>query len=393
MVQNQDIKRRLLREIVQDNTDTAATVLPSGATSSESPGVAALLHHAQATMPASRALVPLRQETVPTARSSVSMVVCHEADQELAVKSDIASTLVRPRSGAVKSRRQRRWRYQWLGRTWWYAWGLVLLFVHTLSPVTAPPAMTPLPAAEETFRAPLPIDLRVLPLGVKTIVLDPGHGGKDLGAKGPQGLTEKEVVLDIAHRLGRLLEEQSFHVVMTRKQDKALSLAQRATMANKARADLFVSIHVNWIEGGEIRGIETYHLGSTEDPALLAIAARENTHSGYSLADYRRLVEGIYLSVRRDESRRLAETLQWTLFRNLSKINRSLINRGVKTAPFAVLAATEMPAILTEVSCLSNVDEARVLATPEYRQYIAQALLQGIQTYVRSLNPYAQKES
>ena len=245
-------------------------------------------------------------------------------------------------------------------------------------------------SAEPTFLAPAPIDLAVLPLEVRKIVVDPGHGGKDTGTSTPGGLAEKEVTLDIGLRLRHLLEQAAFEVVMTRDKDETVPLRQRTALANTQGADLFVSIHLNWIDGGQIRGMETYYLGPTEDPVLLQLAARENRDSGYSLADFRRLLDQIYLSVRRDESRRLAEGVQRMLVTALRRNHPTLVNRGVKTAPFAVLVGTEMPAILAEVACLSHPEEARLLATPQYRQDIAEALLQGIRAYVQALNRFPQ---
>jgi N-acetylmuramoyl-L-alanine amidase len=230
----------------------------------------------------------------------------------------------------------------------------------------------------------MPIDLTIVPLQVKKIVLDPGHGGKDAGATGPQGLREKEITLDIGLRLRHLLTQAAFEVVMTREQDVTVPLVQRTTLANTQQADLFVSIHVNWIDGSVGRGIETYYLGPTGDPLTQQLAARENRDSGYSLADFRRLLEGIYVTVRRDESRRLAEMMQQTLFKALRLTNPAVINRGTKTAPFVVLVNTGMPAILAEVACLSNPEEAQLLTTPQYRQEIAQGLFQGIHTYTRT---------
>jgi N-acetylmuramoyl-L-alanine amidase len=242
--------------------------------------------------------------------------------------------------------------------------------------------------AESTFLAPVPIDLAVLPLGVRRIVVDPGHGGKDTGTSTPGGLAEKEVTLDIGIRLRHLLEQAGFEVVLTRDKDEAVPLRQRTALANAQGADLFISIHLNWIDGGQMRGMETYYLGPTDDPTLLQLAAQENRDSGYSLADFRKLLDQIYLSVRRDESRRLAESVQRMLVAALHRKHPALVNRGVKTAPFAVLVGTEMPAILSEVACLSHPAEARLLATPQYRQDIAQALWQGIRAYVQALNRF-----
>lgn len=258
-------------------------------------------------------------------------------------------------------------------------------------PEVLPPASEEVESPQQTFPAPVPIDLTVIPLAVKKIVLDPGHGGKDAGTSLPTGLTEKELTLDIGLRLRRLLEQGAFEVFMTRDKDEMISLTQRTALANTKGADLFVSIHVNWIDRSQARGMETYYLGPTEDPVALQLAAQENHDSGYSLADFRRLLDRIYLSVRRDESRRLAETVQHTLVASLRPKNPAVVNRGVKTAPFAVLAGTEMPAILAEVACLSNAHEAQLLATAQYRQAIAQALFHGIRAYAQALNRSVKK--
>lgn len=232
---------------------------------------------------------------------------------------------------------------------------------------------------------PEPVDAAVFPLAVRTIALDPGHGGGSTGTQAPLGLIEKDLTLDIAERLRKLLEQQSFQVVMTRREDRDVSLEQRGALANQAGADIFVSIHLNWIENRESRGIETYYLGATDDPFLTRLAAAENRDSGYSMADMRRLLDRIYADVRQAKSRRLAEVVQGSLFDSLGKVNPAIDDRGVKAAPFIVLLSTEMPAILAEVSCLSNEGEAQLLTKPLYRQYIAEALAKGIRAYAEDV--------
>lgn len=227
----------------------------------------------------------------------------------------------------------------------------------------------------------MPVDAAVFPLAVRKIALDPGHGGDSLGTQAPRGLVEKELTLDIAQRLKKLLEADSFEVLMTRQADRAVSLEQRGVVANQDGADIFVSIHLNWIENRKARGVETYYLGATQDPYLTRLAAKENHESGYSMADMRQLLDRIYADVRHDRSRELAEVVQSSLFNSLGKVNPGIEDRGVKAAPFIVLLATEMPAILAEVSCLSNEDEAELLTKPLYRQYIAEALAEGIRSY------------
>lgn len=196
---------------------------------------------------------------------------------------------------------------------------------------------------------------------------------------------EKDLTLDIAQRLRRLLQKQSLEVVMTREADGDVSLEQRGKLANRQGADIFVSIHVNWIENQRSRGVETYYLGPTDDPYLTRLAAAENRDSGYSMADMRHLLERIYAGVRQDKSRRLAQSVQSSLFESLGKLSPEVEDRGVKAAPFIVLLTTEMPAILAEVSSLSNGEEARLLTKPLYRQYIAEALANGIRTYTEAI--------
>jgi N-acetylmuramoyl-L-alanine amidase len=238
------------------------------------------------------------------------------------------------------------------------------------------------PARSPSLAAAAAIDPAVLPLAVRKIALDAGHGGDSLGTRTPLGLFEKDITLDIARRLRVLLEAgHGFEVVMTRQDDAAVSLAERAAIANRSGADVFVSVHVNWIEDHAARGVETYFLGPTNDPFLNRLAALENRDSGYSMADMRQLLDGIYAGVRQDKSRQLAEVVQGALFRSLGRVNPGIEDRGVKSAPFIVLLSTQMPAILAEVSCASNAEEARLLAMPFYRQYIAEALAGGLRAY------------
>ena len=224
-----------------------------------------------------------------------------------------------------------------------------------------------------------------MPLALRTVILDPGHGGDNEGTKAPVGLVEKEVTLDIARRLSDLLSASGYDVVLTRDRDVGMSLRDRADLANNRRGDIFVSIHVNWLENRELRGLETFYLGPTDDPYLEALAARENQQSGYSLSDQREILQKVYAGFRQEESRRLAESVQRSLFESLYQVDERVRDRGVKSAPFGVLTRTEMPAILAEVSSVSNEVESRLLMTPIYRQYLAEALFRGIESYSHSL--------
>ncbi len=224
-------------------------------------------------------------------------------------------------------------------------------------------------------------DTSVFPLSVRRIVLDAGHGGNDPGASSATLLSEKDVTLDIEQRLHLLLARGGFEVVATRADDRFIPLRERAKVANSSDSDIFVSIHVNSVRNPISHGVETYYLGATSDPALTRLAADENRASGYSLSDMRKLLDGIYADARRDESHRLADSIQQQLYGGLRNAEPGLQNWGVKRAPFIVLVATEMPAILAEVGCLSNDAEAAKLRQPEYRQKIAEALFEGIKVY------------
>lgn len=241
------------------------------------------------------------------------------------------------------------------------------------------------PESAAPFSHPQPIDRDAIPLSIKTIVIDPGHGGEP-GAIADSGVTEKEITLDVALRLRRLLQDEPFEVLLTRDTDKRLSLDKRVAFANGHKADLFISIHVNWMEPHSVRALETYYVGPTDDPATLKLASRENKESDYSLSDYKQILEKIYVDARRDESRALAKTVQSQLYHSLKQKNPLLVNRGVKTAPFVVLIGTQMPAVLVEIACLSNNDEVELLTKEDYRENIALALLRGIRGYAHSLN-------
>lgn len=259
------------------------------------------------------------------------------------------------------------------------------------SPAPPPPVADADMESDAHLPPPRPLNRAVVPLSIKRIVIDAGHGGHHTGAISDSGLSEKEVTLDIALRLRRLIGDGSFEVMLTRQEDRTVPLAKRVEFANSNRADLFVSIHVNWLEPREIRGLETFYVGPTDDPAVMKLASLENQDSGYSLADYRRILEKVYIDEKRDESRQLARSIHSELYRALKQVNPVLEDRGVKTAPFAVLIGTQMPAILLEVSSLSNEEEVKLLTSEVYREKIALAILRGIRRYANNFNTYARK--
>jgi N-acetylmuramoyl-L-alanine amidase len=240
-----------------------------------------------------------------------------------------------------------------------------------------------------TFSAPQALAPVTASLDIRKIVLDPGHGGNDSGARADQGIPEKEITLDIARVLRGFLREEKYEVVMTRENDSFVSLRKRAQLANAERGDLFVSIHVNSVASQECHAVETYYLGPADDPRAEQLAGKENRDSGYHLNDLRRLLEGVYANVRQQESRKLAHVVQQELVTVLGHTNPALRDKGVRSAPFLVLVATESPGILAEVSCMSNDEEAGRLAESAYRHRIARALFLGIHAYADARNRVA----
>jgi N-acetylmuramoyl-L-alanine amidase len=229
--------------------------------------------------------------------------------------------------------------------------------------------------------------IRALGLKIGRIVIDPGHGGHDTGTIGPEGLMEKDLVLDVSLRLGRLLEARlGADVVYTRDDDTFIPLETRTAIANEKQADLFVSIHANSSPDPEARGVETYYLNFTSNPDALEVAARENAVSEKSIHELQDLVKKITLKEKIEESRELASDVQSSLYQGLASKNSSLHNRGVKKAPFVVLIGANMPSILAEISFVSNPIDEKRLQTPEYRQKIAESLYKGVAKYVGGLS-------
>lgn len=248
-------------------------------------------------------------------------------------------------------------------------------------------APSPEPGLETlAWPAPKSIDPTLFHLDVRTIVLDAGHGGVDPGALTADGLAEKDVTLDVARRVREKLRGGLFRVVMTREGDETISLRERSRRARDAGGDVLVSIHVNSIPRPDRRGVETYYLGPTDDPAIRRLASAENRSSGYSLSDFRGLLEEVYVGVRQAESRRLAESVQVELVASTQKVTPEAGDRGVKSAPFVVLIASEMPGILAEVSSVSHAEDARLLRDEAYREAIAEALARGVRAYADARN-------
>jgi N-acetylmuramoyl-L-alanine amidase len=246
------------------------------------------------------------------------------------------------------------------------------------SPPQAPPATRPTTAApvaptasQESQARPHVPKLR--------IVIDAGHGGWDLGTVGKEGLLEKSLVLDVAQTLGNLLESRlGSEVIFTRKDDNYVPLEQRAEIANRAQADLFISVHANYSSLATARGVETYYSSFFSPPEAREIEYRENaTATAVSQAK----LSGRALKEKVDESRKLAASVQHALYGALASQTTGIRNRGVREASFVVLTGTEMPSILAEISFVSSpTDEARLQSTT-YRQQIAEALFKGIEKF------------
>ncbi len=229
--------------------------------------------------------------------------------------------------------------------------------------------------------------VRALGLKVNRIVIDAGHGGHDSGTLGPGGIEEKDVVLDVALRTGRLLENRiGAKVIYTRDDDTFVPLETRTAIANKAQADLFLSIHANSSPEPEARGVETYYLNFTTDPQALEVAARENAVSDAGVHQLSDLVRKIALKDKIEESREFAADVDTSLYRGLSDGAVDFKDRGVKKAPFVVLIGAQMPSVLAEISFLTNPQDAQLLRQSAWRQRIAESLAAGVERYLSGLS-------
>ena len=225
---------------------------------------------------------------------------------------------------------------------------------------------------------------RQLGARVRRIVLDAGHGGKDPGTRAGR-LREKDIALDVAGRVRTLLVEDGFEVVMTRDKDVFIPLEKRAFIANDARADLFLSIHANAARNRRARGLETFYLNLATSPDAEEVAARENATANVRMSDMPRLLEKIMNNNRVAESAELAEAMQKSLAESILGKAGHALDRGVKTAGFHVLLGAQMPAVLIEVGFVSNREEAKLLSAGTHRAKIAQAIADGVTSYLASL--------
>jgi N-acetylmuramoyl-L-alanine amidase/type II secretory pathway predicted ATPase ExeA len=228
---------------------------------------------------------------------------------------------------------------------------------------------------------------RELGLKINRIAIDPGHGGYDTGTTGPHGLLEKDLCLDVGLRLGELIRENlpGTEVVYTRKDDRHVSLEERTTIANDANADLFISIHANSSDSRETRGVETFYLSLATSRESRALASRENALAGSSLHNLPDMIQKIARNEKLAESKQFAVDVQQALAKQLQLVSRQEANRGVKQAPFVVLTGANMPAVLSEISFVSNATDESLLLEGSQRQRIAEGLYRGVASYLNSV--------
>ena len=255
------------------------------------------------------------------------------------------------------------------------------------TPGGKPETMQPVAAAQPTRDGGSTLT-RVLGLKIGRIVIDAGHGGHDTGTIGPTGLMEKDLCLDVALRLGRIIQQRlpGADVVYTRSDDTFIPLEERTAIANQAKADLFISIQANSSHDHGARGVETYYLNLKGSADAMEVATRENASSQQGIHDLEDLVKQIARTEKIDESKEFAQDVQGSLTSRMQKAAKTVKNRGVRKAPFVVLIGADMPSILTEISFLSNPADETLLKKPEHRQRVAEGIYQGVASYLQSLN-------
>jgi len=230
-----------------------------------------------------------------------------------------------------------------------------------------------------------------LALGVRRIVIDPGHGGKDYGAPGyHKGVHEKKIVLAISRRLAKKIKKElSCEVILTRNSDRYLSLEERTAIANTKDADLFISIHTNSAKDRRAYGIETYFLNLATDDEAIRVAAIENQTSTKNISDLETILNDLMQNAKISESKRLATSVQGALNTHMRRSYKRVKNKGVKQAPFYVLLGAQMPAILVETSFISNPRECKRLTDPQYQEQLCNGIIKGIKQYIKDINPTA----
>ena len=254
----------------------------------------------------------------------------------------------------------------------------------------APPKGKPRVASKKGKKLPASALAKQLSLGVRRIVIDPGHGGKDYGAPGYlKGVHEKKVVLQISRRLAKKLKKElNCEVIMTRNSDRFLTLEERTAFANTKNADLFISLHTNASRDKRAYGIETYFLNLATDDEAIRVAAMENATSKKNISDLQTILNDLMQNAKINESSRLAGYVQTSIYNNLRQKGYSRIkSKGVKQAPFYVLLGAQMPAILIETSFISNSQECKRLVNPKYQERLCEGIVLGIKKYIKEINP------
>lgn len=230
-----------------------------------------------------------------------------------------------------------------------------------------------------------------LALGVRRIVIDPGHGGRDYGAPGYyKGVHEKKIVLALAKKLADKIRKQlSCEVVLTRNSDTYLTLEERTAIANTKNADLFISIHTNSAKDRRAYGLETYFLNLATDDEAIRVAAYENATSEKNISDLQTILTDLMQNAKINESSRLAAHVQSNLYSHMKRSYSKIRSKGVKQAPFYVLLGAQMPAILIETSFISNPRECKRLTNAQYQDKLCQGIVNGIRAYMKDTNPTA----
>jgi N-acetylmuramoyl-L-alanine amidase len=222
-------------------------------------------------------------------------------------------------------------------------------------------------------------------LDIKTIVIDPGHGGTDPGAIGAGGTKEKDITLDVALKLKEKLNSVgNYNVLLTRDSDLTLSLAKRVEFAKENKADLFISVHVNALPNKRVNAVETYYFGPPLNAETLQLAEQENKESHYSIAEIDAIIKDIGNTVKRQESEMLAAAIQQSLLKNVRHHDAHVRDFGIKMAPFVVLSQVEVPSVLVEISCLTKKKEEAKLASAQYRRQVAAFIEEGIVAYLET---------
>jgi N-acetylmuramoyl-L-alanine amidase len=217
---------------------------------------------------------------------------------------------------------------------------------------------------------------------ISRIVIDPGHGGKDPGATGPCGAKEKDITLAVSKELAARLHDDGYEIFLTRKSDTFVPLEERTAFANKKKADLFISVHVNANDKVSLRGVETYFLNLTTDASAIKVADRENAVASKTMGDLQFIIKDLMLNARINESSRFASSIQKSIISSLGRAGHTNKDHGVKQAPFYVLMGAQMPSILIETGFITNATESKLLQKKSYQHSIVQGIISGINLYV-----------